>query len=65
MTPFDKTQKNECVVGCLVQNFGFCLALTMHIQSDVIYESGQIYDVISHFLFHGIDPNNNPWCSIT
>ena len=65
MTPSDETQKNECVVGFLVQIFGFHLGLIMHKKSDVIYESGQIFDAISHFLFSGIDPNNHPWCSIT
>ena len=60
MTPSNETQKNECVVVFLVQNFGFHLGWIMHGKSDVIYESGQIYDVIYHFLFNGIDPNNNP-----
>ena len=60
-----KPKQNECVVVFLVQNFGFRLGLIMHRKSDVIYESGQKYDVIYHFLFDGIDPNNNPWCSIT
>ena len=47
------------------QNFGFRLGLIMHRKFDVIYERGQIYDVISHFVFNGIDPNNHPWCSIS
>ena len=65
MTPSNETQKNECVVVFLAQNFGFRLGLIMHRKFDVIYESGKIYDVISHFLFNGTDPNNHPWCSIT
>ena len=60
-----KPKKNEFVVGFFVQSFGFRLGLIMHIKFDLIYESGQIFDVISHFFFNGIDSNSHPWCSIT
>ena len=60
-----KPKQNECVVVFLVQNFGFRLGLIMHRKFDVICETGQIYDVISKFLFNGIDPNNHPRCYIT
>ena len=60
-----KSKKHECVNRFFVQNFGFHLGLIMHRKYDVIYEIGQIYDVISHFVFNGIDPSNHPRCSIT
>ena len=42
-----------------------CMNPSLTTKYDVIFESGRISDVISTFLFNGIDPNNHPWCSIT
>ena len=65
-----KHQSNSYEMGLMpiivkVKIRDITLGLITHRKFDVIYESGQIFDVISHFFFNGIDSNSHPWCSIT